>query len=121
MAGGPLDGNALVLTAAKASVSGERLPDLVDVAQARLDDRLPEYGRRYECPHEDETHAVFFVEEGHWADLGEELGLEDREWQALRRAHAEHLDRIGRDLDRSEEFEAALDLREVVVIGKGTE
>jgi hypothetical protein len=118
MAGGPLDGTALVLAAAKASVSGERLPDLADRAQAGLGPRLPEYGRRYESPYEDEDAAVFFVEAGHWADLGEEMALEQREWQALRRAHAAHLRHLGDDLGRSEEFETALDLREVVVIGK---
>ena len=118
MAGGPLDGTALVLAAAKASVSGERLPDLADRAQALLGPRLPAYGRQYECPYEDESAAVFFVEEDHWAALGTEMGHETREWRALRRAHAEHLRQLGDDLDRSEEFETALDLREVVVIGK---
>ena len=119
MAGGPLDGNALVLSAAKASVSGERLPDLADRAQGLLGPRLPEYGCRYECAHEDESQAVFFVESGHWTDLGEEMGLKEREWEALRRAHAEHLQRLGGDLDRRREFETALELREAVVIGKG--
>ncbi|WP_254840589.1 hypothetical protein [Natronomonas marina] len=118
MAGGPLDGDALVLAAAKASVSGERLPDLVDRAQDLLGGRLPAYGRRYECAHEDDSAAVFFVEEGHWADLGEEMGLDEREWQALRRAHTEHLERLGRDVGRRREFKTALELREIVVIGK---
>lgn len=120
MAGGPIDGNALVLAAAKASVSGERLPDLVDRVQAHLGARLPAYGRRYECVHEDGDLIVFFAEEGHWADLGGELGLDDREWQSVRRAHEEHLARLGADVDRRREFETALELREVVVIGKGT-
>ena len=109
MAGDPLDGDALVLTAAKASVSGERLPDLVD--------RRSEYGRRYERAHETDDRVVFFVEEGHWAELGEELGLDRREWTALRRAHEEHLKRLGSDLGRREEFESALELREAVVVG----
>jgi hypothetical protein len=121
MAGGPLDGTALVLAAAKASVSGERLPDLAGRAQGLLGPRLPAYGRRYESAHEDESAAVFFVEAGHWADLGEEMGLEEREWKALRRAHAEHLRELGDDLDRSEEFETALELREAVVVGKGSD
>lgn len=120
MAGGPIDGNALVLAAAKASVSGERLPDLVDRVQAHLGARQPAYGRRYECAHEDDDQTVYFVEEGHWADLGEELGLDDRECQSVRRAHEEHLSRLGTGLDRRSEFETALDVREVVVIGKGT-
>jgi hypothetical protein len=114
----PLDGDALVLAAAKSSVSGERLPDLVDRAQEVLAARLPEYGRRYECVHEDETAAVFFVEEGHWANIGEELDLGEREWKALRRAHGEHLKRLGRELGRRQEFVAALELRETVAVGK---
>lgn len=118
MAGGPLNGDALLLAAAKASVSGDRLPDLVDRAGDLLAARLPEYGRTYECVHEDETQAVYLVEEGHWRSLGEELGLDEREWQAIRRAHREHLTRLGRDLDRRDEFETALELREVVAIGK---
>jgi len=120
MAGGPLAGNALVLAAAKASVSGERLPDLVDRVQRHLGDRRADYGRRYECAHEDDTEAVFFVEEGHWADLGAELGLDEREWTGVKRAHEEHLKRLGTDLERRGEFDTALELREVVVIGKGT-
>lgn len=120
MAGGPLDGNALVLAAAKASVSGDRLPDLVDVAQEILVDRIEEYRRRYECPYDDASQAIFFVETGHWESLGEELDLEERESKALARAHREHLERLGSRLDRSEEFSMALDLREAVVIGKET-
>jgi hypothetical protein len=115
--GGPLDGNALVLAAAQASVSGERLPELVDQAQEHLHPRLDEYRRRYERAHADEAGAVFFVEEGHWEAVGAELGFEPREWEALRRVHAEHLKRLGSDLGRREEFETALELRETAVIG----
>lgn len=118
MAGGPLRGNALVVAAAKASVSGERLPDLVDRTQEHLGAERPDYGRHYECVHEDESTVVFLVGDGHWAELGETLGLTDREWKAIRRAHAEHLKRLGDDLDRRQEFETALELREAVVIGK---
>lgn len=118
MAGGPLRGNALVLGAAKGSVSGERLPDLADRAQQFLHARLPEYSRGYECVYEDEDEAVFLAEEGHWEELSEEMDLEEREWKALRRTHAEHLKQLGGELDRRAEFETALDLREPVVIGK---
>ncbi len=118
MAGDPLDGDALVLAAAKASVSGERLPELVDLAQEQLADRLPEYARRYERVHETDDRVVFLVEEGHWAEFGEEFGLDRREWTALRRAHEEQLERLGGDLGRREEFESALELREAVVVGR---
>jgi len=115
---GPLNGNAIVLAAAKASVSGERLPELVDRAQSLLADRHDRYERRYERIHEDDDAAVFLVEEGHWADLGAELDLECREWKALRRVHGEHLKQLGGALDRRAEFETALDVREAVVIGR---
>ena len=117
MSGDPIDGNALVLAAAKASISGERLPELVERAQKLLGSRYETYRRRYECVHEGDSSAAFFVEEGHWSEVGEELGLQTREWQALRRAHEEHLRQLGGELDRVAEFQTALDVREVVVIG----
>ena len=46
------------------------------------------------------------------------MALDEREWEALRRAHAEHLQRLGGDIDRRREFETALELREAVVVGK---
>ena len=85
---------------------------------ALLCPRLPEYGRRYERAHDGESQAAFMVEEGHWADLGEEMVLDERKWEALRRAHAAHLRELGADLDRSEEFETPLHFREAVVLGK---
>lgn len=117
VSGDPIDGNALVLAAAKASISGERLPELVKRAQELLGTRYERYRRQYECVHEGDSSAAFFVEEGHWSDVGEELGLQTREWQALRRAHEEHLRQLGGELDRVEEFQTALDVRELVVIG----
>ena len=118
MAGGPLDGHALVLAAARASVPAERLPDLVDRLQAALVDRRHDYARQYECAHEDAMHSVFFVERGHFEEVGDEFGFERREWEALRRAHAAHLKRLGDELDRRAEFETALEVREAVAIGK---
>lgn len=119
MPGEPLDGNALVLAAAQASISGERLPELTERAQEHVAARLSEYETRYEAVHEDDAQTVFFVEDGHWADVGAALGLEAREWKALRRVHAEHLKRLGGDLGRREEFETALEVREAVVVGTG--
>lgn len=115
--GDPLDGQVLRLAAAKASVAPRRLPRLVDRAQAHLGPELAEYRRRYECVVEEDGRAVFLVERGHWADVGADLGLEDREVDALRRAHEEQLRRTGTAGDRREEFESALDIREAVVVG----
>jgi hypothetical protein len=116
MAGDPMDGQVLLLAAAKASVGPQRLPDLVDLAQAHLADRVAEYRGRYEVAFEEEERVGFFVEAGHWAELGSRLGFEDRECDALRRVHAEQLRRIGSETDRREEFDTALDIREAVVV-----
>ena len=115
--GDPLDGQVLVLAAAKASVAPDRLPGLVDRAQAHLGPRIGEYRREYECVAEEDDRSVFLAEQGHWARIGEELGLGEREVDALRRAHKEQLRRSGTVEDRREEFESALDIREAVVVG----
>lgn len=115
--GDPLDGQVLLLAAAKASVAPDHLPRLVDRAQAHLGPRIEAYRREYECVAEEDGRAVFLVEQGHWTRVGEELGLDEREVDALRRAHEEQLRRTGTAGDRREEFESALDIREAVVVG----
>jgi hypothetical protein len=118
MRGDPIEGQVLVLAGATASVTPERLPDLIDEVQADLGERLSEYRRRYELACKTEEAAYFFVEEGHWETVGDRLGLGDRETGAVRRAHREQLLKTGRREGRGEEFEAALDLREGVVVGR---
>lgn len=118
MRGDPIDGQVLLLAGATASVAPERLPDLVDRAQADLEERLEDYRRRYELAFETDEAAYFFVESGHWEEVGDRLGFNDRETSAAKRAHREQLRQVGRRTDRREEFEAAFDLRECVVIGR---
>ena len=115
--GDPLDGQVLVLAAAKASVTPARLPRLVDRAQAHLGPKLAAYHRRYECVAEESDRSVFLVERGHWSEVGADLDFDEREVDALRRAHAEQLRRIGTVTGRREEFESALDIREAAVVG----
>jgi hypothetical protein len=115
--GDPLEGQVLLLAAAKASVYPARLPPLVSSLQAYLEPRLERYRREYECAYEDDRFVVCFVEPGHWEDLGERLGFDDRETSAVERAHVEQLRAIGRETDRLDEFETALEIREAVVIG----
>ncbi|SER74008.1 hypothetical protein [Natrinema salaciae] len=117
MAGEPIEGQVLVLTAAKASVPGTRLPDLIERAQAILGPALERYRREYERLYADDDLEVFLVDWGHWEELGERLGVTDRELSAIRRAHEEQLVRIGRRTDREAEFETALEIREPVVVG----
>lgn len=118
MAGGPIDGQILLLTAAKASVSPQRLPDLVDLVQADLAPRFDEYARQYEAVFEGEDVAAFFVPDGHWEAIGERMGFERLETDAVRRAHHEQLTRRGRRDDRLDEFETALEIRDCVLIGR---
>jgi hypothetical protein len=113
----PIEGQILVLTAAKASVTPARLPVLVAQAQAYLRAELPRYRREYERPHADGDREAFLVEWGHWEELAEALGFDDRERSAVRRAHEEQLLRIGRRTDREAEFETALEIREPLLIG----
>lgn len=118
MAGDPIDGQTLVLVAAKASVGPQRLPELVDIVQADLRDRRAAYAREYELVHETDDYAAFFVDDGHWATIGDRVGLDDREMDAVRRAHHEQLLRDGRGLGRRGEFETALEIRECVLVGE---
>lgn len=116
----PIDGQPLLLAAAKASVGGERLAPLVEAVQSYLGPQLDDYRRRYETAHETDERVAFFVPEDHWADLGEQFDFAQREWDAVRRAHEEQLLFDGRDADRREEFDTALEVRGVVVIGRGS-
>ena len=117
MTGDPIEGQILVLTAAKASVPPNRLPDLVERVQAQLATERERYRREYERVHADEHREIFLVEWGHWEELGADLGLSDRERSAVRRAHEEQLLRIGRRSDRVDAFETSLEIREPVCIG----
>lgn len=116
--GDPMDGQVLLLAAAKASVGPKRLPGLVDLAQAHLADRVDEYRREYEVAFDEPDRVGFFVDAGHWDTLGNRLGFDEQEADALRRVHAAQLRRVGKGTDRQEEFETALDIREALVIGE---
>ncbi|WP_348607659.1 hypothetical protein [Halobaculum rarum] len=121
-AGHPIDPNALMIAAATASVGAGRLPELLRAADEHLRARREEYDRSYECVDEaddadDTGTATYLVPDGHWSEIGDELGLKRRETDALRRAHEQHLLRLGTKRRRRREFESALELREAVVIG----
>ena len=116
MASEPIEGQVLLLTAAKASVPGSRLPGLVADVQTDLESRLEAYHREYECFHETDDRLIFLVEWGHWDDLADRLRLTQREASAVRRAHEEQLLRASRRVDRETEAETALEIRDPVVI-----
>jgi len=114
----PFDGTVLQQAAALASVGPRRLPELLGRVDAALRDRRESIRRRFERVHSDESRELFLAREDHLAELGAELGLEEREWQAVGRAHESQLLRIGSEQDRREEFEPALEIRSAVVVGR---
>lgn len=113
----PIDGNPLLIAAAKASVPASRLPDLLATVQTHLRPQASQYRRSFERIHRDDDRELFFVPTDHWEELGDTLGFDRRERDAVQRAHEEQLKRIGSACDRRGEFETALELRSVVVIG----
>ncbi|WP_458205881.1 hypothetical protein [Haladaptatus sp. NG-SE-30] len=114
----PIDGQIVLLAGAKASIPLERLSELLEATQADLGPRLDDYRQQYECVHETPERSVFLVDEGHWEAVGDRLGLGRREWDGVRRAHVEQLQRIGRREGREEEFETALEIRTAVLIAR---
>lgn len=113
----PIEGQVLVLAAAKASVAPNTLPELLCHVQADLGPRLDDYRREFECVAEDDERVTFLVPSDHWTTVGDRLGCNRRETDAVRRAHTEQLRRLGSRLGRRDEFETALEIREAVVIG----
>lgn len=111
----PVDGGVFMLAGTKASVTLPVLSRLLRRVQRHLADRRDAYRRGYERVALDEAD-VYLVDPGHWEAIGEALELDHREMDAVRRAHTEQFRRLGRRHGRIEEFETALDIREVVLI-----
>jgi hypothetical protein len=114
----PIDGNVFMLASAKASVGPRALSDLLRRVQGHLAEQRDTYRREFERVAESDDREVFLVPTGHWETIGDRLDLDERERGAVARTHAEQLRRIGSDTARGEEFEAALEIREAVVVGR---
>ena len=112
----PVEGTPFMLAAARASVPPQRLSELLAAAESTLDGDW--YDRRYERALATDGSDAYFVETGHWAEVGEEQGWNRREQEAVARAHREQLLHAGKSAGRREEFETALELREAVVVGR---
>lgn len=115
----PFDGVVLLRAGALASLAPARLPDLLRRVQRDLGPRRDQYRRRYERVHGDAERELFLVDAEHWGDIADRVGLDDRESDAVVRAHEAQLERIGSATDRREEFDSALEIRSAVVIGVG--
>jgi hypothetical protein len=114
----PIEGQVVLLAGARASVTLEHLSSLLARVQRAVRNRREEYGRRYERIEGRDDVAYFLVDPDHWDDLGQTIELSDREIDAVGRTHAAQFRRDGRRLDRLEEFESALELREVVAVDR---
>lgn len=112
----PIDGESVLLAGARASVTLARLSELLERAQRHLRRRHDEYTRTFEQIEGAGERAYFLASEGHWDAVGDDLELTDREADALRRVHETQFLRDGRTLDRLEEFETSVEIREPVAI-----
>ncbi|WP_423998067.1 hypothetical protein [Halorubrum trapanicum] len=113
----PIEGTALVKTAALASVPAARVPALLACVQADLGPRIDAYRRRYERIAAEPGRETFLVEPDHWEAVADRVGLTERERDAVVRAHEAAVERIGSGSGRREEFDTALEIRSGVVIG----
>jgi hypothetical protein len=112
----PIEGQIILLAGTRASVPLDQLPDLLERVQSYLHANRTSYEREYERISGPKATDYVCVESGHWDSIGAELGLNDREQDAARRAHVAQFERDGRRLDRSEEFEATLEIRDVLAV-----
>jgi GTP cyclohydrolase II len=112
----PIEGQIVLLAGARASVTLDRLSELLHLVQDHLDGQGDGYERQYERIDGSEGLVYYFVPSDHWEAVGEAIGLADREIDAVRRAHEAQFERDGRRLDRSEEFDSALEIRDVVAM-----
>ena len=115
----PGGGTALLKTAALARVPAARLPELLARVQADLGVRVDEHRRRYERVVAEPGREAFLVDPDYWEPVADRLGLDDRERDAVARAHETAVERAGSDAGRRAEFETALEIRSAVVIGTG--
>ena len=112
----PIEGQIVLLAGTQASVPLDQLPDLLGQVQRYLRANRATYDREYERIDGPREADYVCAESGHWDSIGTELGLSDREQDAVRRAHVAQFERDGRRLDRGEEFEATLEIRDVLAV-----
>ena len=112
----PIEGQIVLLAGTQASVPLDRLPNLLEQVQTYLRASRETYDREYERISGPREADYVCAESDHWDSIGTELGLSNREQDAVQRAHAAQFERDGRRLDRSEEFETTLEIRAVLAV-----
>lgn len=112
----PIESQIVLLAGAKASVSLARLSELLAEVQPYLANNVSAYERRFEQIDAYGEGLYVLAEEGHWQTVGEETSLTEREIEAVARTHAAQFERDGRRMDREEEFETTLEIRDVLMV-----
>lgn len=112
----PIESQIVLLAGAKASVSLARLSDLLAEVQPYLTDNVEEYERRFEQIDADGDSVYVLATDGYWQTIRDELGLTRREIDAVARTHAAQFERDGQRMDREEEFETTLEIRDVLAV-----
>ena len=112
----PIEGQIVLLAGTQASVPPDKLPDLLGQVQTYLQENREIYDREYEHISGPKEADYVCAELDHWDSIGTALGLSNREQDAVQRAHATQFERDGRRLDRSEEFETTLEIRDVLAV-----
>lgn len=112
----PIEGQIVLLAGTQASVPLDQVPALLERVQTYLRANRETYERGHERITGPGTADYVCVEAGHWDAIGTDLGLNDREQDAVRRAHVAQFKRDGRRVDRSEEFETMLEIRDVLAV-----
>lgn len=112
-----IEGQIVLLASAKASVTLARLSELVEDIEDYVRDRRETYDRSFEQIEGVGGTRYYLTGPEQWDRIGSDLGLDGSETDAVRRSHEAQFQRDGRRLDRTEEFESALEIRTVVAIG----
>jgi hypothetical protein len=111
----PIESQIVLLAGAQASVTLTRLSELVSTAHEYIENHRNEYDQQFERIDDASGLSYYLVDSSHWDEIGAALELDDREVDALRRVHSLQFERAGRRLNRLEEFETAMEIRDVIV------
>ncbi|WP_435119018.1 hypothetical protein [Halolamina sp. C58] len=114
----PFDAAVLQQVAGSDGVDPRTLPELLGRVEAHLTGSRASLRRQFESPYSDESRELFFVPPDYWEGVASTLSLTPQEALTVRQAHERQLLRIGAETRRGAEFDAALDIRTAVVVGR---
>jgi len=114
----PFDAAVLQQVAGGDGVDPRTLPELLGRVEAHLTESRASLRRRFESPYSDDRRELFFVPPDYWEGVASTLSLTPQEALTVRQTHERQLLRIGAETRRGSEFDAALDIRTAVVVGR---